>query len=1051
MQLVDWLDDLCVRFIINLPHEELESVERICFQVEEAQWFYEDFIRPLDPSLPSLNLKKFCLLIFQHCPLLSAFSEDHHTAAYSEFLAYKTRVPVRGAIMLNDAMDQVVLVKGWKKGARWSFPRGKINKGEDDLDCAVREVYEETGFELREAGLVKDESEMKYIEVSMREQHMRLYVFRGVPLDAHFEPRTRKEISAIKWYKLSELPTLKKQKHTQHQDGTGEDALKDNMFYMVAPFLGPLKNWIKQQLKIDRATARQATRTAPQVHTDVDEVTAEELTAQPDEADETIADEDIEEQHFEQLLANLRGPWAVSEATNFPEVAMSPQGAHDPAAELKRLLSVGGSSLSPPASATMHQPQAGSNSLLSMLQGRSAPGVDTRFAPESVFPPRTPLDQMSATPIEPRSPTHHHQPHPPVFSHIAPPPAFPIPSTGAFHGQLPNSIARPLPPDAYGNGPNGYYGPVVSGLGPRVPYPQHMARATPPVHGPGVPHNVPQAPRPYHRTGDPEFALAHQFPSIHGPTIPPASQLPPPKLNPHTMSLLNAFKSNSKPPATSTASKSPPKPSAEMLNTMRVRQQVYARGPPPMQQISGVISSSAQGSHTLGHLLEKQVPPPATQSSSAHQSALLNLFRSPPTPTTKPIQQERTASSMLGSELAELSALPSPNATVRGRRAGYPGSFTEADVEVQPPTISYLDAQKPRTPLPTKPSKLTSATVSGPLNNPDFNTVRGLPKPSELRNGDATVASDARQAQSSPTTNLPQFSILARPSDGPRLSPSRNTSPIPAGRTDSKVVGSPSKPFQPQILRRPDVQSGIAPLSGGTTEQQLQSPGALEKHLATAADKDTLLSLLTTTKPAPPQALPPPLLPQPPPSSDLSRMAKEPRLPPLSSRRGVNIEREDRAEAIQERFEYDRNTDAHLASQRQQKNALLSLFAAPRPGNETPPRQVISHQPMSHVVTPVSPLPERQASAETGRSRISSIASLIGESSVAPKVVKRDLVAVEPGSGTESPVVEAATQPTIGGSRRGSAVPTPVSHADRSFLLGYLEGVARGAGAGVKK
>lgn len=97
--------------------------------------------------------------------------------------------------MLNEVMDSVVLVKGWKKNASWSFPRGKINKDEKDLDCAIREVYEETGFDLRSADLVKDEQEMKFIEVTMREQHMRLYVFRGVPMDAYFEPRTRKEIS----------------------------------------------------------------------------------------------------------------------------------------------------------------------------------------------------------------------------------------------------------------------------------------------------------------------------------------------------------------------------------------------------------------------------------------------------------------------------------------------------------------------------------------------------------------------------------------------------------------------------------------------------------------------------------------------------------------------------------------------------------------------------------------------------------------------------------------------------------------------------------------
>jgi mRNA-decapping enzyme subunit 2 len=189
------LDDLCVRFIINLPKEELEEVERICFQVEEAQWFYEDFIRPLDPHLPSLNLRQFCLLIFQHCPLLSLFSDEQRTQAFSAFLTYKTRVPVRGAILLNHDMNEVALVKGWKSGASWSFPRGKINKDEDDLVCAIRETYEETGFDAKVAGLVPVDGNVKYIDITLREQNMRLYVFRDVQYDFPFAPRTRKEIS----------------------------------------------------------------------------------------------------------------------------------------------------------------------------------------------------------------------------------------------------------------------------------------------------------------------------------------------------------------------------------------------------------------------------------------------------------------------------------------------------------------------------------------------------------------------------------------------------------------------------------------------------------------------------------------------------------------------------------------------------------------------------------------------------------------------------------------------------------------------------------------
>jgi mRNA-decapping enzyme subunit 2 len=195
MQLADWLDDLCVRFIVNIPTEELTAAERICFQIEEAQWFYEDFIRPLDPQLPAMNLRRFCMAIFKHCPLSANYPESLHEQAYEQFMDYKTRVPVRGAIMLNQDMTHAVLVKGWKKSAKWSFPRGKINKDEPDLDCAVREAYEETGYDLVEAGLVGDDSNMKSFKTRMKDQEMMLYVFRGVPMETHFEPRTRKEIS----------------------------------------------------------------------------------------------------------------------------------------------------------------------------------------------------------------------------------------------------------------------------------------------------------------------------------------------------------------------------------------------------------------------------------------------------------------------------------------------------------------------------------------------------------------------------------------------------------------------------------------------------------------------------------------------------------------------------------------------------------------------------------------------------------------------------------------------------------------------------------------
>lgn len=200
-----------------------------------------------------MSLRTFSMKMFQHCPLLASFSIDTHLKAFEEFMQYKTRIPVRGAIMLNEAMDAAVLVRGYKKGASWSFPRGKINKDEDDLDCAVREVYEETGFDLRAAGLVEKNEPVHPLEVTMHDQQVRLYVFRGIPEDTAFETRTRKEIGDIKWYKVSDLPAYRKKKGTSKSQGPA--APTQDRFYMVAPFMVQLRQWVLKQKKLDAEKA----------------------------------------------------------------------------------------------------------------------------------------------------------------------------------------------------------------------------------------------------------------------------------------------------------------------------------------------------------------------------------------------------------------------------------------------------------------------------------------------------------------------------------------------------------------------------------------------------------------------------------------------------------------------------------------------------------------------------------------------------------------------------------------------------------------------------
>lgn len=121
------------------------------------------------------------------------------------FTHYKVRVPVCGGIILNPRMDKVVMVKGYMSKS-WGFPKGKINKDERPIDCALREVLEETGFNC--GNRINEDN---VIQLISRQQSISLYIIPDVPEDTRFETQTRKEISVRK----------KKEKKTQEENEEG--------------------------------------------------------------------------------------------------------------------------------------------------------------------------------------------------------------------------------------------------------------------------------------------------------------------------------------------------------------------------------------------------------------------------------------------------------------------------------------------------------------------------------------------------------------------------------------------------------------------------------------------------------------------------------------------------------------------------------------------------------------------------------------------------------------------------------------------------------------
>jgi mRNA-decapping enzyme subunit 2 len=224
----DVMDDLTIRFIMNCPEEEFESFDRLFFQIEEAHWFYEDFYREHNKSLPSLNFRQFVDKMFEHCPVLSPFREAIEKYIQS-FYEYKTTVPVYGAIILNQTRDKVLLVKGWTSKS-WTFPRGKINQDEAELVCAAREVKEEIGFDLTPY-LHADH----FVHHTFNEQSVKLYIVTGIPESTNFAPQTRKEIRAIEWHAIDSIMSARSPANPKKSA---------NKYWTISAFIPKLKQWL---------------------------------------------------------------------------------------------------------------------------------------------------------------------------------------------------------------------------------------------------------------------------------------------------------------------------------------------------------------------------------------------------------------------------------------------------------------------------------------------------------------------------------------------------------------------------------------------------------------------------------------------------------------------------------------------------------------------------------------------------------------------------------------------------------------------------------------
>lgn len=141
---------------------------------------------------------------FQHLPFLQNLLTDL-PQILTDWKAYKLSVPTYGAILLSEDNTHVLLVQSYWAKSSWGFPKGKVNEDEEPEHCAIREVYEETGFDITDRL-----DPTNFLETVINDQMTRLYIIHGIPIETKFKPKTRYEIRACEWFAITDLPVSKR-------------------------------------------------------------------------------------------------------------------------------------------------------------------------------------------------------------------------------------------------------------------------------------------------------------------------------------------------------------------------------------------------------------------------------------------------------------------------------------------------------------------------------------------------------------------------------------------------------------------------------------------------------------------------------------------------------------------------------------------------------------------------------------------------------------------------------------------------------------------------
>jgi mRNA-decapping enzyme subunit 2 len=195
------ISDILTKYVYNCPENILDDKIHLMFQLQAAYWFYIDYCYNVVPNLPYLKEKQFMNYLVNHCIFLY-IRLPNFEEKYKEWLSYSSKIPVCGSILIDPTFNYCLMLKcqiGEKN--HLAFPKGKINKNETTVECAIRETLEETGYDIS-----KSIDENLFIEDFVKGKCVRLYLIFNVNMNTCFYPQQRGEISGYQWCPVDNIP-----------------------------------------------------------------------------------------------------------------------------------------------------------------------------------------------------------------------------------------------------------------------------------------------------------------------------------------------------------------------------------------------------------------------------------------------------------------------------------------------------------------------------------------------------------------------------------------------------------------------------------------------------------------------------------------------------------------------------------------------------------------------------------------------------------------------------------------------------------------------------